>query len=48
MGGSRSGSEEPPSRPSPYKPGSWGPKEADALIRAAGGWHNPMPDEETA
>ncbi len=32
----------------PYKPGSWGPKEADALIAADGGWHNPMPDEETA
>ena len=25
----------------PYKPGSWGPKEADAFIRADGGWHNP-------
>ena len=32
----------------PYKPGSWGPKEAGALIAADGGWHNPMPDEETA
>jgi glucose-6-phosphate 1-dehydrogenase len=31
-----------------YKPGSWGPIEADALIRADGGWHNPTPDEETA
>ncbi|HVT61512.1 MAG TPA: glucose-6-phosphate dehydrogenase [Thermoanaerobaculia bacterium] len=31
-----------------YKPGSWGPKGADALIAADGGWHNPMPDEETA
>jgi glucose-6-phosphate 1-dehydrogenase len=31
-----------------YKPGSWGPKAADALIAADGGWHNPMPDEETA
>jgi len=31
-----------------YKPGSWGPKEADALIAADGGWHNPMLDEETA
>ncbi|HTH64784.1 MAG TPA: glucose-6-phosphate dehydrogenase [Gemmatimonadales bacterium] len=30
----------------PYKPGSWGPKEADALIAADGGWHNPVPDEE--
>jgi glucose-6-phosphate 1-dehydrogenase len=25
----------------PYKPGSWGPKQADALIAEAGGWHNP-------
>ena len=25
----------------PYKPGSWGPKQADALIAADGGWHNP-------
>ncbi|HNP51241.1 glucose-6-phosphate 1-dehydrogenase [Nitrosomonas aestuarii] len=24
-----------------YKPGSWGPDEADALIAANGGWHNP-------
>ncbi len=25
----------------PYKRGSWGPKLADALIAADGGWHNP-------
>ncbi|HQT26623.1 MAG TPA: glucose-6-phosphate dehydrogenase [Burkholderiales bacterium] len=25
----------------PYKPGSWGPKEADAHIAADGFWHNP-------
>ncbi len=25
-----------------YKPGSWGPKQADALIAADGGWHNPI------
>ena len=25
----------------PYKQGSWGPKEAEALIREYGGWHNP-------
>jgi glucose-6-phosphate 1-dehydrogenase len=25
-----------------YKPGSWGPKLADALIAADGGWHNPV------
>jgi glucose-6-phosphate 1-dehydrogenase len=27
----------------PYKRGSWGPKEADALIARDGGWHNPRP-----
>jgi glucose-6-phosphate 1-dehydrogenase len=32
----------------PYKPGTWGPKEADALIAADGGWRNPRLDEETA
>jgi glucose-6-phosphate 1-dehydrogenase len=25
----------------PYKRGTWGPKAADALIAANGGWHNP-------
>ncbi|MHB8455905.1 MAG: glucose-6-phosphate dehydrogenase [Acidiferrobacterales bacterium] len=25
----------------PYKPGGWGPKQADALMAADGGWHNP-------
>ena len=25
----------------PYKPGSWGPKQADALIAANGSWYNP-------
>jgi glucose-6-phosphate 1-dehydrogenase len=25
----------------PYQRGTWGPKEADALIAAQGGWHNP-------
>jgi glucose-6-phosphate 1-dehydrogenase len=25
----------------PYKPGSWGPKQSDALIAADGSWHNP-------
>jgi glucose-6-phosphate 1-dehydrogenase len=24
-----------------YQPGSWGPREADALIAKDGGWHNP-------
>jgi glucose-6-phosphate 1-dehydrogenase len=26
-----------------YRPGSWGPKQADALVAAGGGWHNPIP-----
>lgn len=26
-----------------YKPGSWGPKQADALIAPHGTWHNPIP-----
>jgi glucose-6-phosphate 1-dehydrogenase len=26
----------------PYKPGGWGPKQADALIAADGSWHNPV------
>ena len=30
----------------PYKPGSWGPKQADALIAADGHWHNPMLKKE--
>ncbi len=30
-------------RAKPYKRDSWGPKEADALIAADGGWHNPIP-----
>lgn len=25
-----------------YKPGGWGPKQADALIAADGSWHNPV------
>jgi glucose-6-phosphate 1-dehydrogenase len=29
----------------PYRRGSWGPKAADALIAADGGWHNPRPEE---
>lgn len=27
-----------------YRRGSWGPKEADALIATDGGWHNPGPE----
>ncbi|MBI1173691.1 MAG: glucose-6-phosphate dehydrogenase [Sideroxydans sp.] len=26
----------------PYQPGSWGPKQADALIAGNGTWHNPI------
>jgi glucose-6-phosphate 1-dehydrogenase len=26
----------------PYKPGSWGPKQADALMAKDGRWHNPI------
>jgi glucose-6-phosphate 1-dehydrogenase len=29
------------SRVRPYKRGTWGPKQADALIAGDGGWHNP-------
>ena len=32
-------------RARPYRRGSWGPKEADALIAAHGRWHNPKPNE---
>jgi glucose-6-phosphate 1-dehydrogenase len=34
-------------RARPYRPGTWGPKEADALIAPDGRWHNPAPDEST-
>ena len=30
-------------RARPYQRGSWGPKEADTIIAAHGGWHNPSP-----
>ncbi len=30
----------------PYKCGTWGPKEADALIAVDGRWHNPGPEAE--
>ena len=30
-------------RARPYKPGSRGPKQVDALIAADGSWHNPIP-----
>jgi glucose-6-phosphate 1-dehydrogenase len=32
----------------PYKAGTWGPKEANALIARDGTWHNPTPDGATA
>ena len=35
-------------RTSPYKRGSWGPKEADVLIAEDGCWHNPKPKEVSA
>ena len=28
----------------PYEPGTWGPKQADAIIADHGAWHNPGPD----
>jgi glucose-6-phosphate 1-dehydrogenase len=30
---------------SPYRRGSWGPKEADTIIAGSGDWHNPGPRE---
>jgi len=33
------------SRVRPYKSGTWGPRAADALIAADGGWHNPVAHE---
>ena len=29
-----------------YEPGTWGPKEADALIAGDGGWHNPTAEPD--
>jgi glucose-6-phosphate 1-dehydrogenase len=34
-------------RARPYQRGSWGPKAADALIAADGGWHNPAAEKAT-
>jgi glucose-6-phosphate 1-dehydrogenase len=31
----------------PYKRGSWGPKDADAIIASHGGWHNPASSQES-
>lgn len=30
----------------PYAVGSWGPRQADALVADYGGWHNPVPDPD--
>jgi glucose-6-phosphate 1-dehydrogenase len=35
-------------RSRPYKRGGWGPKEADALIAAGGGWYNPKISDAAA
>jgi len=35
-------------RAHPYKPGSWGPKQADELIAAGGGWRDPVLDATAA
>ena len=35
-------------RTRPYEHGSWGPKEADALITADGRWHDPKREEVSA
>ena len=35
-------------RARPYKPGSWGPKEADAIIVEHGRWHNPRSREASS
>ncbi len=32
----------------PYRRGSWGPKQADALIKADGGWHQPVMTESSS
>ena len=32
---------EKPPRIQPYKPGTWGPKAADRLVKDYGGWHEP-------
>ena len=31
--------------PLPYEPGSWGPKQAEGLTAAVGGWHDPKPPD---
>ena len=31
-----------------YKPGTWGPSQADSLAVDVGGWHNPEAESEVA
>jgi glucose-6-phosphate 1-dehydrogenase len=31
----------------PYTRLGWGPKEAGAMIKSNGGWHNPKPKEDS-
>jgi glucose-6-phosphate 1-dehydrogenase len=33
---------QPPERPLPYVPGSWGPSEAERLVEDIGGWNEPV------
>jgi glucose-6-phosphate 1-dehydrogenase len=33
---------EHPSPVVPYRKGTWGPSEADALMASLGGWHEPL------
>lgn len=35
-------------RTRPYQRGSWGPKEAEALLAEDGRWHNPKCEHESA
>ena len=35
-------------RAHPYKPGTWGPQQADALIAPGGRWHNLVPPDATS
>ena len=41
-------SSRPTMRFAVYHHGSWGPKEADAIIAADGGWHNPRRSKEAS
>jgi glucose-6-phosphate 1-dehydrogenase len=39
---------ESPPEVEPYTPGSWGPDDADRLVKGYGGWHGPWVPEGTA